>query len=497
MYETDAGIILPHPITATLHDDNPWWRGERLFGLPGLRRWAFDAVLSGVQRGLTPATVLRGPRQVGKTTLLNQVIDTLLVQGVAGRRIFRVQLDELPSLRGMTEPMLELARWYAATVHHKSFNQAAHDGEQAYLFFDEIQNLPDWAPQLKHLVDMHPVRVLVTGSSALRIEAGRDSLAGRVSTIDMGPLLLREIAQLRGFGTLNALLPPNGLAPLKRQQFWQEVRAFGEHHAEVRQQAFAALAARGGYPVAQVHADEPWERIADLLNETVIRRVIQHDLRAGARGRRRDAHLLEEVFRLACRYVGQAPSQELYLNEIGRSMRVSVGWQRVLTYLKFLDSALLLHLIEPLELRLKRQRGPMKLCLCDHALRAAWLQEMVPLTPDGLMQAPHLTDLAGRIAESDVGYFFRSISGLDVAHFPARSTEPEIDFVLTVGLQRIPVEVKYRRHINRRDLAGLQAFIDKPHYNAPFGILVTLLDEMVSDDPRIMPLPLSSLLLMR
>ena len=71
--------------------------------------------------------------------------------------------------------------------------------------------------------------------------------------------------------------------------------------------------------------------MADLLNETVIRRVIQHDLRAGARGRRRDAHLLEEVFRLACRYVGQAPSQELYLNEIGRSMRVSVGWQRVLT----------------------------------------------------------------------------------------------------------------------------------------------------------------------
>ena len=494
---TTSYPTLLHPITAILHDDNPWWRGERLFGLPSLRRWAFDAVLSGVQRGLTPATVLRGPRQVGKTTLLNQVINTLLAQGVVGRRIFRVQFDELPALRNVTEPILELARWYAATVLQKSFNQSARDGEQAYLFFDEIQNLPDWAPQLKHLVDMHPVRVLVTGSSALRIEAGRDSLAGRVSTIDMGPLLLREIAQLRGFGTLQALLPPNGLAPLKQQQFWQEVRTFRERHAEVRQQAFTAFAERGGYPVAQVHADEPWERIADLLNETVIRRVIQHDLRAGVRGRRRDAHLLEEVFRLACRYVGQAPSQELYVNEIGRPMRVSVGWQRVLTYLKFLDNTLLLHLIEPLELRLKRQRGPMKLCLCDHALRAAWLQEVVPLTPDGLVQAPHLTDLAGRIAESVVGYFFRSIPGLDVAHFPARSTEPEVDFVLTVGLQRIPVEVKYRRRVDQRDMIGLRSFIEKTHYNAPFGILVTLMDEVIADDPRIVPLPLSSLLLMR
>jgi len=491
------GSTLPHPIASTLQDDNPWWRSERLFGLPRLRRWAFDAVLSGVQRGLTPATVLRGPRQVGKTTLLNQVIDALLAQGVAGWRIFRVQFDELPTLRNVTEPILELARWYTATVLQKSFNQAAHDGEQAYLFFDEIQNLPDWAPQLKHLVDMHPVRVLVTGSSALRIEAGRDSLAGRVSALDMGPLLLREIAQLRAFGTVNALLPPNGLAPLKQQQFWQEIRASGERQAEIRQQAFTAFTERGGYPVAQVHADEPWERIADLLNETVIRRVIQHDLRAGPRGRRRDAHLLEEVFRLACRYVGQEPSQELYVNEIGRSMRVSVGWQRVLTYLKFLDGTLLVHLIEPLELLVKRQRGPMKLCLCDHALRAAWLQVVVPLTPDGLGQAPHLTDLAGHIAESVVGYFFRSIPGLDVAHFPARSTEPEVDFVLTVGLQQIPVEVKYRRHIDRRDIAGLQSFLDKPHYNAPFGILVTLLDEVVSNDTRIVPLPLSSLLLMR
>src|SRR4029450_4652058 len=254
------GSALPHPIAATLQDDNPWWRGERLFGLPRLHRWAFDAVLSGVQRGLTPATVLRGPRQVGKTTLLNQVIDSLLAQGVAERRIFRVEVDELPGLRNVTEPILELARWYAATVLQKSFNQAAHDGEQTYLFFDEIQNLPDWAPQLKHLVDMHPVRVLVTGSSALRIEAGRDSLAGRVSTIDMGPLQLREIAQLRGFGKLSTLLPPNGLAPLKQQQFWQEVRGLGGRQAEVRQQAFTAFAARGGYPVAQIHAVVPWER---------------------------------------------------------------------------------------------------------------------------------------------------------------------------------------------------------------------------------------------
>ncbi|MCA1850991.1 MAG: hypothetical protein LC647_00940 [Beggiatoa sp.] len=57
------------------------------------------------------------------------------------------------------------------------------------------------------MVDLQPVRMVVTGSSALRIEAGRDSLAGRITTIEMGPLLLREIGQLRDFGEIPPFLP--------------------------------------------------------------------------------------------------------------------------------------------------------------------------------------------------------------------------------------------------------------------------------------------------
>lgn len=484
-------------VEATLRRDNPWWRGERLFGLPRVRRWAFAPVMRGVKSALTPATVLRGPRQIGKTTLLNQVIEALLDEGISPERIFRVQFDELPALRNLSQPILDLSDWFETEVLGASLNQAAWEGRQVFIFFDEIQNLDNWAPQLKHLVDMSPVRVVVTGSSALRIEAGRDSLAGRISTIEMGPLLLREVAHFRELGSIGPLLPENGLAPLKDKSFWQELRGLGETNREIRHRAFAAFSERGGYPVAQSQPDEPWERIADLLDETVIRRAIQHDLRLGPRGKRRDEHLLEEVFRLACRYAGQSPSQALYLDELRQAMHADIGWQRVWTYLKFLDGTLLLRLIEPMELRLKKRRGASKLCICDHALRAAWLQEVVPLTQEALAQHVHLTDLAGHIAESVIGYFFRSIVNLDVAHFPERGAEPEVDYVLTVGEQRIPVEVKYRRRIDYNDTRGLRAFIEKAHYNAPFGIVVTLTDEAATDDPRIVSLPMSSVLLMR
>lgn len=119
------------------------------------------------------------------------------------------------------------------------------------------------------------------------------------------------------------------------------------------------------------------------------------------------------------------------------------------------------------------------------------------MTPEALEKSFHLSDLAGRVAESVAGYFLRSIINLGVAHFPERGAEPDVDYILTIGEQRIPVEIKYRRRIDFKDTLGLRSFIEKSHYNAPFGIMITLTDEAATDDPRIVSLPLSTLLLLR
>ena len=258
-----------------LRDSNPWWRGERLYGLPPIKRWAFAPTIKGLKSGLAPVTVLRGPRQVGKTTTLNQIVDTLLDEGVEAKRIFRVQFDDIPQLQRLLTPILDLVAWYADNVLGQSINAFAHaQGGPVYLLLDEVQNLPDWATQVKHLVDLQPVRAIVTGSSALRIEAGRDSLAGRIATIEMGPLLLREIAQLRGIGRIDPYLPFNGLAALKDKAFWQGLRAFGETHRVLRDQAYLVFSEFGAYPLAHTRLDATWSEIAAQLVETVVRRAL-------------------------------------------------------------------------------------------------------------------------------------------------------------------------------------------------------------------------------
>lgn len=491
-------LQLPEGLVTALRLQNPWWDGRAMRVLPPTRRHLVDQMQARLRARIAPILVVRGPRQIGKTTAQHQVIEDLLRSGTPPRCIFRFQADELPELEGMPSPIARLIEWYEHAVLGTSLSESARREQPTWLFLDEVQNLPDWAPQLKTLVDHATTQVVVTGSSALRIELGRDSLAGRIHTIEAGVLTLTEIAAFRGVELGQPFLHDNGLEPLLHFDFWRSLVSHGERLRQQRDACFAAFSERGGYPLPHERRDQPWPLIADQLNETVIRRVIQHDLRTGQRGRKRDGTLLEELFRLACRYVGQAPDVQVFVRESQRALSANIGPQRVREYLRFLGDTLLLRLIAPLEIRLKKRRAGSKICLADHGLRASWLQEQVPIAPDALAAAPELAMLAGHIAESVVGTTLSTISQLDLSWSPERAGEPEVDFVLTIGTHRIPLEVKYQRRIDEvRDTEGLRSFVEKAANRAPFGILVTQVDGAQVRDPRIVCVPLSTLMLLR
>jgi len=488
-----------HPaLISDLQRMNPWWEGRPMPVLPSTRRHLVTQIHRRLQLRLAPMVVVRGPRQIGKTTAQLHVIEDLLGRGVPADHILRVQCDELAEITALSEPILRIVDWYESAVLRKKLNEAAHQNEPTYLFFDEVQNLANWAAELKSLVDASTTQILITGSSALRIELGRESLAGRMSTIEAGVLSLTEIGIFHSLDLGKPFLADNGLEPLTRKDFWQELAARGRELQKPRDLAFKWFSDRGGYPLVHQKADVDWSDLADQLNETVIRRVIQHDLRLGDRGRKRDAALLEEVFRLACRYVGQSPGASVLAREAQRALDANVGPERITHYLRFLGDTLLLRLVEPLEIRLKkRKRSGPKICLADHGLRASWLQEIVPIDPEGLARNPHLMSLSGHIAESVVGATLATISSLDIAHLPERPDQPEIDFVLTIGTKRIPLEVRYQRRIDAlRDTEAMRTFVEKTVNNAPFGILITQSDMEALDDPRIVTLPLSSLMLL-
>ena len=120
--------LLTGGVEVLIRNANPWWRGESISAVPSFRRWPFVPVLDSLRNGMTPATVLRGPRQIGKTTLLEQIVQELLADGIPPSRILRLQFDDLPELKRLSMPLIELVDWYAKNILHKTLNEASKRG---------------------------------------------------------------------------------------------------------------------------------------------------------------------------------------------------------------------------------------------------------------------------------------------------------------------------------------------------------------------------------
>lgn len=475
VFETAPLGGLPKELVELLETQNPWWSGKPAKPTKRYRRWAFAEVMRRLEQGLTPIVAIRGPRQVGKSTIQEQVIEELLLlRAVKPNRVFRVQFEELPSLGSFKEPIVALVRWFENNVLGEPLNAVAQRGGAVYLLFDEVQNLKTWAPQLKFLVDHISAKTLVTGSSALRIASAHDSLAGRISMIELGPLRLREIAGVRQYGDIPPFQEGIDLKPWTEKDFWLSLPDYAKEHAVILKRAFDAFSEVGGYPVCHVPGANRSE-LAGLIRANVVERTLIHDLRAGPGGRRRDSDVLKETFRRVCRYAGQGVRPQFIRKEVAEVLGPDVRDKSIHDAIRFLADALLVHEIPPLEALTKRQAHSPKLCLCDHFVREAWLQESVPISPRQLANANEaVSTTAGHIVESDIGYYLKGIHGTEVSWFPERSHEPEIDFVLTLGLQRIPIEVKYRcGRPGPNDWAGLASFCNQPKYNSPFGLLIT------------------------
>lgn len=420
--------------------------------------------------------MIRGSRRVGKSVIQNQLAEQLLqIEHVNPARIFYLQFDAIPKLGTMTQPILTLVKWYEQNILKMTLNAAALRGEPAYLLFDEVQNLSDWSVQLKVLVDQTDVNTFVTGSSAMRLGEGKDNLAGRMTTIELGPLRLAEIAGIRGLRDLPPFDSSSDREPWKSRQFWLDLIAHGKKHQRALSEAYRWFSQVGGYPLCHSTTEKDVNKIRQQIVDEVVTKTIAFDPGHRPHSASLDVQLIAATFRLACRYAGEAPRARMLADEIRATLQTGVTDVKVNNSLNFLADSLLLQLVPPFEGLGQRQSHPPKICLCDHFVRDGILQETLPIDPDALRSCDEaISCRVGHLIESITGYYLRGIPGLDLSWFPARTNEPEIDFIISIGTRRIPMEVKYR-HVEPSPLhlRGIEAFCKKPAYSAEFGLVVT------------------------
>jgi uncharacterized protein len=367
-----------------------------LSNLPYHRISIFEALVSRLSEEAARLQVLSGPRQVGKTTLVQQALDAM----------------EAPShYASADDPALRDSAWLEAQWE-EGRRLAGPRPSGAILVIDEVQKVTDWAQTVKRLWDQDrrtglALNVVLLGSAALLVQHGlSESLTGRFELIRVPHWSFGEMRDAFGFSL-------------------DEFIYFG------------------GYPgAASLIEDE--RRWAAYVLDAIVETTISRDLLLLTRVDK--PALLRNLLRLVCDYSGQIVSYQKLTGQLQDAGNTTT----LAHYLDLLAAAGLAVGLEKFASgKVRQRRSTPKLLALDTALVSS---------ASGHTLAEARADQAhwGRLVESAVGAHLLATRDPRAEVLYWRDRGREVDFVIQRGPQLTAVEVKSGRL--RDGLPGMAAF---------------------------------------
>ena len=380
-------------------------------------------------------TIVTGPRQTGKTTLVTQVLKRI------ARNHRYLSADEpdpltLPAISGLggvssdypgqtAVPIADErdARWLVR--HWEQARLDARDSPRGFvLAIDEVQKIPDWSETVKGLWDADRrqgllLHVILLGSAPLLMQRGMsESLAGRYETIRLTHWSFPEMSAAFGFD-------------LPRYIYF------------------------GGYPGAASLIGEH-DRWSAYVTEALVEPNIERDILAMQRVDK--PALLKRLFELGTEYSGQILSYNKMLGQLQDAGNTTT----LARYLDLLSTAGLITGLPKYATAAHRRRASSpKLNVLNTALMTA---------PSGytFQQAEADRSYWGRLVESAVGaHLFNTATPPLRLHY-WRESNREVDFVLESGRRLVAIEVK--SGARRSNASGLESLAQR--FSVASSILV-------------------------
>lgn len=354
---------------------------------PPFRRQRADDLACRLRESRHFIQVVTGARQVGKTTMVGQVLDTL------GRPGLYASADE---------PTLRNAAWLHTQWDEARRLARSNEADGAILIVDEIQKVDGWAEVTKRLWDEDTrtamqLQVVLLGSAPLLVQRGlTESLAGRFETLHV---------QHWSYGEMRA--------------------AFGL--------TFEEYLTFGAYPGAMSlrHDAARWRQyVLDALIETTISRDVLLLTRVDKPA------LLRRLFDLSCRYSGQILSYNKMIGQLQDAGNATT----LAHYLDLLAAVGMVRGLEKFAGEAVRRRGSSpKLQVLNTALMTA----TSGLTPEAALAD---REFRGRLVESAVGaHLANAAAAGECELFYWREGSREVDFVVRRGRDLTAIEVKSGR----------------------------------------------------
>ena len=370
---------------------------------------------------------LFGPRQSGKTTIVDQALARL--RGETKRETLYCAADAPDAPGGGREatssPRGTLPEPLGADWVVRRWNEARVRAERSggcVLVFDEIQEIPLWSTVVKGLWDedrgLHPrPHVVILGSAPLSVQSGlAESLAGRFAPLPVHHWSFREMAEAFGFD-------------LQRYLY------FGSYPGA------AGLAVEG--------AEDEWRMV---VLDGCLRPTIERDILALTRVDK--PALMKRLFEMSAEYSGQIVSFTKlvgHLQDAGNTTTLA-------RYLDLLEAAGLVAGLSGYTTQSLHRRSSPKLLALNPAL-------LTSVSRFNFRDALADRSFWGRVVESAVGAHLFQTRSPSTRLYYWRYKNAEVDLVLEQGRHLLAIEVKSGPY--RGAHTGLAAFRAKYRHARP------------------------------
>jgi len=296
-----------------------------------------------------------------------------------------------------------------------------------FLFLDEIQKLEDWQNKVKAYYDTYPnIKFILTGSANIALAKAKESLAGRITFCNIGTLSFKEYLEFNKLPTEK--IAKNKIKPLLNKYMKQ------------------------GLFFETMGMDD--KELNDYLEHTIIDRILYVDL--PVEYEIGDRELLKRIYSILLDNPGMLVDYQSLSRKLGRDRRTI---EKYISYLEY--SMLLKRVYNYSTNRLTSEKK----------LKKAYPTIIKPIL-----------NQEGKIAENIV------LINSNARFFYRDAQKREVDFILTEPV--VPIEVKYRNDVQKKELRGLLIFMKK--YNLKSGIVITKDIEKKSkfEDKEIVFIPL-------
>jgi len=391
-----------------LSEANPWWTTKEVSSwLKGKPREEYNLLLKST--GIKEVTIITGVRRSGKSTLMYQMVDKLLKEGVAPEQILFVNLEDIKLKENTLDEI------------YQTYREEINPDKKAYIFLDEIHRKEKWEAWIRRRYDLYTdCKFIISGSCSYLLKKEYSTLlTGRNLTFEVFPLSFKEFLAFKNIQINYKNLKKNLLLEKHKNLI---IKSFSEYHEQ------------GGFPDIFFKEKEFKTKVLSQYFDDILYKDIIDRYNLNSRKTRDLAIYLITNF-----------TSTISLRNLRNTLGLS--YESIKDYISAYKEAFLFFTIDHFSYSMKEQKtNPSKIYCIDNGLRNA---VSFKFSKDQGKLAENLAFIKLKRKNKDIYYY-------------KNPEQEEIDFVIKNKDQSLTIiNVSYTDSINNRETKVLLEFKQK------------------------------------